>query len=388
MQTSSLGTGWSVLGQKKLQVILETLTREQKINNRLLFLNRTPVTPSLTDDDLIADFEGDIYAADIVLDDQQAVVYDAGKFTSFKNEIANVKVGILFGQKQLSELDALRNRGDEFARFASRWIARRQAALLSGVRQRLENLIVSCYRDNTKYDRYGVKVDVSWGTPAQLKLVIDTPWNQHDDATPVSDIQQYLNEIAPDNDALFTENPVLSLSRKAFAHMMACKEFQDKAKVIANVSGLNLNFAFPNGALPNAFDPRMILLASAVVGCTFEFYDATITEKLKDGSVVKSRNLPHNEILVSSPDVWGNRECIDLGNGITTESLVAELIGSGVIGGLPSRSAGPLTYAAPTTIDLNAPGVIMFIVQRCFPRKYNKKSTGLLDIGINPVTGA
>lgn len=387
--SSALGTGWNVLSQKKLQAILETLTNEQKLNNQLLFLPRTPVTPALTDDDLVADFEGEVFAADLVTDDQQAVVYDYGKFTAFSQEIANIKMGVLFSQKQLNELDNLRNRpgGDPLGRFASQWITRRQQALLSGVRSRLENLIVSCYRDNTVYDRYGVKVKASWGTPSQLKLVVDVPWNEYDDATPVEDVQQYLNEIAPDNDALFTDSPVLTLSRRALNHAMRCKEFLLKARGIVMVAGLQGNYAFPDGALPNVNDPRMLLLAEAVFGCKFEFYEAKITEKMKDGSVVKTRNLPHNEILVSSPSVWGNREVIDLGNGITTESLVAEIIGSQVIGGLPSRSAGPTVYAAPTTIDLNSPGVIMYIVQRAFPRKFNKKATGLLDIGINPVTG-
>lgn len=384
---SSLGVGWGVLTQKRLQVITETLNRQQKLDRQFTFLKRTPINEAGSDAELLGEFQGEIYAADIVMPDQAATVHDIGKFTSFNQEIANLKHGILLGQKQLDELENYRLRGDGASRFMNNWINRRIADLLLGVRMRLEAMIVACYRDNAVYDRYGVKIRGSWGTPSQLKFAVAVPWNNHADADPVGDIQLYMGEIAPDNEAGFVDAPVLSMSRKAYNHMVSCAKFWDRAK-IENFGGYALNWDFPVGATPNPYEPRVQLLAEQILKVRIEFYETNTNVKNDDGSTTKSRNLPHDEILVHGPNVWGNSQVLDVGNGVVTESIVNEIIGSGAIGGINGgRQSGPLSYAAPTTIDMNPPGVTIWTVMRAFPRKFDKTATGLIDIGINPTTG-
>jgi hypothetical protein len=387
-QSSALGVGWDgVLGQKRLQRIVDGLIAKRTLQNerKLVFLARTPVTPVDNDDELTATFEGDLFAADIITDDQEAVVNDVGKFTSRETSIANIKHGLLYGQKQLNELRSYKNRGDAGAQFVATWLTRRQADLLLGIRLRQEALIVSCYRDDNIYDRYGIKVAGSWGTPPELKYVPPAPWNDPDESTPISDLEYLIHEVGPDMDALFVDDTVVTLSRKLFGHMIRSKEFQTRAKVIPSADFV-FNFNL-DGALPNPNDGRIIKLAEAVTGMKFEFYETKITEKRDDGGKTKKRILPHDEVLLSGPAVWNNREVLDLGNGVLTESLVAELVGNSVVGGLPNEARGPLVYAAPTTIDLNPPGITNWGASRSFPRKFDVNATGLLKTGVDPETG-
>jgi len=385
--SSALGAGWGkFLSQPYLQAILETLTNQQRLERRLTFLARTPITPVNNDRELIGDFIGEILAADLITDDQEAIVNDVGKFESYQNNITNIKHGLLFGQKQLNQLNEYKSQGGEGARFAAQWLTRRQGDLLLGIRSRLEALIVSAYLDNTIYDRYGVLISGTWGTPSDLKYVPPAPWNEKADATPIADLQFMINEVGEDLGALYVDDTVVTMSRKAFGHMVNSDEFQKRAKITPS-SDFVFNFNV-DGALPNPNDRRIQGLAEAICQCKFEFYETKITEKRDDGSIGKKRNLPHNNIILSGPSVWNNRQVLDLGSGILTESLVNELVGSNVVGGLPNNARGPLTWAAPTTANLNPPGITMWGAMRAFPRKFDKNATGMLDIGINPETGA
>ena len=377
---SALGVGWSAaLTQKRLQAIVETITAEQRADNRLVFLGRTPITPS-TNKELMGTFEGETYAADLIMDDQAAVVHDVGKFQFQKSNIANLKHGFLMGQEQIEELEYLMMQDGGVGSFANQYLARNYARLIRGIQHRLEALIVSAYRDETVYNRYGIIIRGTWGMPSDLKMDVETPWDDVNNATPVDDLQYMKNEVAPDME---TEFDRATMSRRSFGQMVRTKNFQDKARIIVG-TGFNLNFDIPANAFPNAFDDRMVSMAEAVVGMSFEIYDAGLKVKNDDGSVTRHRTLPHNEVILSSRAVDNNPEAIDVGNAIVTESLMAEYVNNTIVGGLPNRVSGPVAYAAPTTADLNPPGMTGWGVQRAFPRKWDKVATGLMRIGTSP----
>lgn len=379
MPNSSLGVGvGAALDSRRLQVITETLNRETRLDNQMVFLQRTPITLA-SSKELMGTFEGETYAADLIMDDQQAVVHDAGKFEFVKSNIANLKHGFLISQEQIEELEYLASQDDAAGTFVNGWLNRRYANLLQGIRMRLEALVVSCYRDATVYDRYGIKIRGTWGMPSELKPVAEIPWDE-EDATPVDDLQLLANEIAPDMDTEFNR---ATMSRRAFGHMIKSQNFRDKARIIVG-TGFNLNFDIPDNAFPNAFDPRMLAMVEAVVGMQIELYDAGMRVKNDDGSTKRTRSLPHNEVLLSSTSNDNNRSVLDIGNAVVTESLMAEYTQTSIIGGIPRRAVGPVAYAAPTTIDLNPPGMTGWAVQRAFPRKWDKLATGILDIGISP----
>lgn len=224
------------------------------------------------------------------MDDQEAVVHDYGRFSFQSGSIANLKHGYMITQEDIEDLEYIIATSGAGSDFARGWIMRRQANLIMGIQHRLEALIVSCLRDSTVYDRYGVKVRGTWGMPQELKMLSAAPWSDLEESTPVSDLQYLANEVAPDMETEFTR---ATLSRQAFGLLLKSKEFQAKSKFV-------MKWDVPDDAFPSPFDPRMVSMAESVVGLKFELYDATMKVKNADGSAAKTRILPQNEIILSS----------------------------------------------------------------------------------------
>jgi hypothetical protein len=74
-------------------------------------------------------------------------------------------------------------------------------------------------------------------------------------------------------------------------------------------------------------------------------------------------------------DVW------DFANGIVTESIVADLVDSAVIGNLGGPQYGPIAYATLANPTLNPPGLTYWGVARGFPRKHLLQSSAVLTVG-------
>jgi hypothetical protein len=69
-----------------------------------------------------------------------------------------------------------------------------------------------------------------------------------------------------------------------------------------------------------------------------------------------------------------------MANGVVTESIVARVARTSVIGNLES-SYGPVAYVTPSDPNLNPPGIVHWGVGRSFPRKHVLQSSAVLSVG-------
>src|SRR5262245_66026606 len=98
---------WDLLGAVRLTMIMQSLQDVRDLPSQLLFLARTPITPA-EDGDIMARFTGYVTIADLIADDQKAVVYQNTKLAYESTAIPNIKHGTTLTQAMLNKLLALR----------------------------------------------------------------------------------------------------------------------------------------------------------------------------------------------------------------------------------------------------------------------------------------
>jgi hypothetical protein len=171
--------GWRWLSSSRIKMIVQTLASRVDVSVwPLLFLDRTPVVQA-DDDEIVGRFTGNVLAADIIADDQEAVVYEAGKLELVSTQIPNLKIGSRLGQATLNRMNRMRNGAilptDE--NFMETWENQFAERLVFGVRQRMNALICAMMLDSLTYNRLGIQVNGTWGMPSVLKATPTTPWD-------------------------------------------------------------------------------------------------------------------------------------------------------------------------------------------------------------------
>lgn len=364
-------TGWQFLDSARINTIVQTLADRLEFLQPLIFLNRTPIVDA-DDDEIIGKFVGRVYAADIIADDQEAVVYESGSFEFVTSSIPNIKVGQRFGQGLLNRLGRLkRNLGQtNDLRFFTDWEQGTAEKLVLGIRQRINALICGMQMDATSYNRLGIKIDnATWGMPAGLKVTSSIGWDSASTATPLTDLQVLAQETAPDTYG--EQYNRATMSSRAFRYLVATTEFQNR------VSG-ELRFNFGSGQLNVRDASAMRQLLANIVGLEIEIYDGSYWEKSTSGADVRSRVLPVNKVILSNTADDNDRSAMDFGNGIVTESVVAGLIGNDA--GISGEQFGPISYYTGNQ-DLNPPDLRAWAVARGFPRKHREECTAVLTVG-------
>lgn len=364
-------SGWRFLNNARINSIVRVLADELEFKQPLIFLGRTAVVDA-DDDEIVGRFTGKIFAADIIADDQEAVTYESGAFTFVTNSIPNLKIGQRFSQTMLNRLARMkRNLGQAGdLKFFTDWENTLANNLVTGIRQRVNALICAMQIDSATYNRLGVNIQgATWGMPADLKVTSAVAWDDHTNATPLTDLQVLAQETAPDTYG--EEYNRATMSSRAFRHLTQSVEFQNR------VSG-ELRFNFGNGQLNIRDAGAMRNLLANIVGLEIEIYDGSYFEKNSTGNVARSRVLPSNKVLLSNTADDNNRAAMDFANGIVTESVVAGLIGDD--GGIGGESFGPVSYYSGNQ-DLNPPDLVAWAVSRGFPRKHRVESTSVLTVG-------
>jgi hypothetical protein len=333
-----------------------------------------PVVPA-ADEELTARFIGTIQIADMIADDARGVIYSMGRFQYETTKVPNLKVGMGMNQSTLNQLDRLTGmgtfRGDLDA-FGS-WQTRALASVRLGVLQRMEQLRVAMLCDGIgfAYDRFGIKLtNPSWGMFADLKVTVGTGWDTAATATPVNDILTVV-DIAAQRYGITYDR--VTMSKTAFRYMIATTEFQTKAKPF-----LPANLTFGNMQLLN--DIQQKGLAQNVLGLQIELYDARYWSQDTTGAVTSARFLPTTNVILTDSTNDGRAEVWDMANGVVTESIVARVARTSVIGNLES-SYGPVAYVTPSDPNLNPPGIVHWGVGRSFPRKHVLQSSAVLSVG-------
>lgn len=363
---------WQLLQAARLTAIIQSLQDVRQLPQDLRFLARTPIVPA-EDSEIMARFTGFVTIADLIADDQRAVVYQNSKISYETTNIPNIKHGAPLTQAMLNQLQSVNANGGVpndmglFSDYENRTID----GLLLGVRQRMEALIVAMACDGLTYNRLGIKMtNVSWGMPSDLKITTGVTWDTAGSATPVADIwaARRIGRVRYGQEYNRT-----TMSTQAFMYMIATTEFQNKARAF-----LAPNVSYTNLTLADLEAQRMI--AQNVLGMTIELYDARYWYQGEDGTLTSAPYLPIVKVVLSSAADDNDPTAMDFANGVTTESIVSGLAPSEMVGGVGGPTRGPIAYATVPG-DLNPPQVTYWAVARGFPRKHRLQSTAVLTVG-------
>jgi hypothetical protein len=351
---------------------MQTLRDVRELPQQLKFLNRTPLV-NATDGEIMARFDGKVLMADIIADDQKAVVRSTGKFTLESMKIPNLKHGSFISQEMLNLLARI-NAGGGIASdegILSNYVEREQDGLLLGVRQRMEALIVACAIDAYDYNRLGIQISgATWGMPSDLKVTVSPLWTSTTTGLPVDNLLS-VKQLAAEK---YGENyNRVTMGSADFRTMIATDEFKAKSQLYSQLTFPALTF--PSNALP-----EMVALAARIIGMEIEIYDAKAWTQANDGSIVSAPYLPSGKVVLSDSTDDNSGMAIDFGNGIVTESVVSSLVDGGMLGNFSGPEYGPVGYATLGSPDFNPPNLTLWGVARGWPRKKRLSSTAVLTI--------
>lgn len=372
------------LNSVRIQRIIETAMATLERERPLYYLDRLNLV-NATDDELFGRFTSRVFAADIIADGQKANVYEGGKVDLLISSLANFKVGLNLDQAQLNLLNRLSTipRAQEEDAWLE-WEMRFVETLLQGVRDSMNEVAAAMMIDAYSYDRFGVKMTgATWGMPANLKVTVSPAWSLDAGATsnvanakPIRDMQQ-LDLVDADNYGLGPFDRV-TLSSTAFHRMVETDEFRTKAAAFTG-----LYFALSTAAFLTEDREKMRQLAERVIGKEIVIDNKTTRRQAADGTQSTTRALPVNKVLLdrksNGPREW------DFGNGVVTESIVAEMLGGRQTLGRNPRmdvggAYGPLGYYTLQSQNLNPPGINGWAVTRGFPRRHILECSAVLTV--------
>lgn len=340
----------------------------------LMWSRRIPDNNNVLDSDIMMRFQGRLQIADLIAEDSSAVTYKVGKFQLETNGAPKIKLGIQLSESELKALCDLGNGtpvsmvGMDSGGLVNGLVD----AVLTGLSWRSEALRIAMLLDGFSYDRLGIKItNMSWGMPSDLKVTPATPWTTSASATPVADILG-VKEVAMVKYGLDLNR--MTMSMQAFRAMIACAEFQAKAKLfIASPYDIAGNLTLTDYG-------TMRPLAEKVIGMTIEFNDYRYWSTDSTGARESARFMPIEKVILTDSSYDGRSDIWDFANGMVMESLFLGMPNNSVIGSLPSAQRGPLSYCTfnPT---LNPPDLTIWGVKKGFPRRMTLQSNAYLSVG-------
>jgi hypothetical protein len=363
---------WDIFSAIRLTTIIQAYQDVRNLPQELKFLQRINVNPAV-DGELFGRFQGQVLIADLVSDDAEAVTYTQGKFQLERNISPNMKHGRFFSQERLKQLAQINGSGgiQNDNGIFSNYINNEVDALLLGIRQRMEALIIAMHLDGFSYDRLGIKMsNVTWGMPSTYKITVGVGWSNPATAKPIDDILNIKRIANVQYGKVYNR---ITMSTAAFNLMIATQQFQDRVKII-------LNPAMPVAALPYQDTVYMQNLAQNLLGMQIEFYDARYWQQAPDGTITATAYLPLNMVIIDSTENDHNDTIQDFSNGVVTESVVSSMVSSSMVGSLGGPQFGPVAYATAPT-DLNPPNIAFWGVATGFPRKYQPHANAVLNVG-------
>jgi hypothetical protein len=348
------------LDSARINRIIETRSAMLELMRPRTFLDRLTMVPA-EDDEITGRATFKRLAADIIADDQKAVVYESGRVDLFITAIPNVKIGQAVPQSKIKGLERFRQADVAGENALLTWEQNFAAVLMDGVLDRLNMMACAMFLDTFTYNRWGVNLGtVTWGMPSNLKVTPSTPWSTAATATPLDDIQA-LDQVDNDN---YGAGPFdrITMSSQAFRYLTATTQFQSRASMVAGV-----NFQLAAGNLSLKDDPAMRRVLMEIMGKEIVIDDTTYREANAAGATTATRVLPANKVVLDRK-ANGPAE-MDVGNAVVTESIVSGVDDGQVVGASPFAGGtyGPVGYYTRQAADLNPPGFNGWCVARAFP---------------------
>lgn len=361
--------GSRFLSSVRFKTIIETLASKLERQRPLVYLDWFKDV-NADDNEIVGRFTGKVFAADIIADDQGAAVYDSGKIELVTTNIPNIKIGQKWDQAKLNLLNRLQAEKAlvEEENAYLNWQDMLAENLLFGVRQRKNAICCAALLDSIVYDRLGIKINGSWGSPSDMKFTPTYPWTDHTNGDPLADIQDAKNYAA------LTYGKDLNhmiLSSADLDEASACTKFHNRVSVL-----LGSNFKLD--ALSQLSNDRQAMksLIERVANLTITLDDATFNQRTNEGKVQSYRYLPLGKVILCDAQDKGNSQVIDFANGVVTESLVGSLVADSVFSG---PQYGPTGYFTGSP-DLNPPNVTAWAVARGWARKHVPEANAVLTV--------
>lgn len=367
-------TGFRFLQSVNINTLVQTLESRLELGQNLTFLNRLPIV-NAEDDEIFGRYSGQVFAADIIADDQEAVVYEGGQVveTFVPGTIPKIKMGARVGEGMIRRLARLADKielSGPDQDIITGWENQLANRLVQGIRVRQNAMACAMMLDDFVYDRLGMKIQGSWGTPADLKVTPVTPWDDPT-ATPIRTIELVAQEIAPDVHGQVYNR--ITMSRAAFRYLTQTNEFLERAKFL-------YRFDIPATSFNTRDFGTMQQLFTAMTGLELELEDTTYRVRNADGSVLQTRVLPANKVILSNSNDDNDPAVMDFANGIVIESVVAPLFNADAAAFIGGEQFGPIAYYTGKQ-DLNPPDLSAWAVVRGFPRKHVETATAVLTVG-------
>ncbi len=228
----------------RLNKFVQTLASQLELNAPLTFLNRTAVSNVIDDSEILSSYSGPIFAADLITDDAEAVVVEGGRLetTGRISQIPNIKIGARVGQGMINRLNQLK-RGIELDgphELITGWELQLAENLVTGVRQRMNQLCAAMYLDGVAYDRLGVKINSGFGAPAELKqtMIGARQWTVGNVATmlPIQDLQYMVQSVAPTLGKAYDR---VTMATTTFQLIIGSDEFAERVRLFLRLDTLN-----------------------------------------------------------------------------------------------------------------------------------------------------
>ena len=182
-----MAIGFDLFNNVRITRVFNGIMDPRLLPGEFVFSKRVP-TVGAVDSEITARFIQYPQVADLIADDQRAVVYNTGKFQLSSTKVPNLKIGANLTQSMMTQLNQITaNPGAGQLDFFTDWESQVQFNLKLGLQQRVELLLVAMMTDSFVDDRLGLKVNASWGMPADLKVVSAVAWD-NPAATPIDEI--------------------------------------------------------------------------------------------------------------------------------------------------------------------------------------------------------
>lgn len=358
------------LAQRRIAAIMDELQDVRQLPQNLLFTNRIPMV-SAEDSEIMARYTGRVIAADIIADDQVAVVRANNPVRLQETKIPNLKHGEKITQAMMGLLRRLegniatardRNVFDNY-------VAERLVDLRDGVYERMEIINVGMVIDAFDYNRMGIQISGTWGMPSDLKVTIATAWSDATNATPINDILA-VRRTAREKYGINLDR--VTLTTTDFLEAVATTEFRNKAALYSQ-------FVLPTaGTFPTNDIAMMQTLAGRMTGMTWEIYDAQAWTESIYGTQTAANILPVGKIALTASQADNNGRFWDWANGVVLETVAAQYC-PGLIGEFTGgEQEGPVSYATAGDPNLNPPGPILWAVARGYSRKHKEAASAVL----------
>lgn len=365
--------GYELLSVTRISGVIQTLANVLEAPANMIYLNSTPEV-NATDGEILGTYEGHVVSADIINDDQSAVVRAAGRFQLSTSAIPNIKQGSLITQSLLNLLNRINAGGGvrSDGGVIENYLRNEALAKIQAIRIMQNRMIAGMHMDQFDYEKMGVLYrNVSWGMPADLKFVPSIPWTAANAGTmtPIADLRTMRDYAA---NTYGEEYNRLRLARSLFNNIIGSTEFREDAKLYTAAANTTGTFAAV------AVTAKQQLLEQ-MTGLILEISDATYRDEMNDGSIPTKRYVPEHVAILGNTADDNNSTAMDWANAIVNESEVGTVPGTQVVGGgFPAPAYGPVGYATIRG-DLNPPNLTIWAVMRGFPRKKRATATARID---------